>query len=178
MVDCILHDMSRSFSRLYSKYRASLHSAGATSACSSSPGPLQRPLRADADGAVELQPSLSLVCRPEHGRPGLERQDLHQESRTYSCRRYCQKVILIGFWNWPGIMSFSQMSISRCTAHMDGFTWSNRSANLGEMGDEGRAWIGLPPPPNRIKANRLRSPSRAKKSRPVADRGPVRSGWL
>src|SRR5437763_7128269 len=52
--------------------------------------------RAAADGAVELQPVVPLVCGAEHGRRGVGADGVHQEPRPFTGRRYCGCVFRWG----------------------------------------------------------------------------------
>src|SRR5215510_8063451 len=80
LVDAVLKDLSPGFSRLYAKTGRPSVGARAVAAGVAAAGALQYPQRAAAHGAARLQPALSLVRGPEHGRPDLGRQRVHEES--------------------------------------------------------------------------------------------------
>ena len=63
-----------------------LDPAGAVAARVAAADSVQHPQRAAADGGARLQRALSLVRRPEHGRPGVGRHDLYEESRSAARR--------------------------------------------------------------------------------------------
>ena len=76
-----LESLSRRFRRAVFAARAGVDPAGAAAAGAAAAGLLLDPLGAAAGRADRVRPAVPLVCRARHGRPGVGRDDLHQEPR-------------------------------------------------------------------------------------------------
>src|SRR5260370_13200294 len=79
MIDVALRNMGRSLRRCTPKWGG--HDCpGEAAAGAVAAGALYGAQRADADGAIELQSAVSLVCGNERRRCGVGRDRVHQES--------------------------------------------------------------------------------------------------
>ena len=79
--------------RAVREFRPAVDSAGEAAAGAAAAGAVHDSQRAAADGATGLQPAVSLVRGPRHGRRGVVADDVYQESRSAARRRHRRGVL-------------------------------------------------------------------------------------
>src|ERR1700689_3314602 len=105
MADTVLTQLSQVFSKMYSDIRPAVDSSGEIAACPTVASAVHGAQRAYVDGTVGIQPAVSVVRRLEHGRAGVGRDGVHQESGAIPASRHCQEVLRTGIAASPSLGS-------------------------------------------------------------------------